>query len=172
MTHSPLSTIRPAAPADAPAIAAVYNQGIAERIATFETRLRSAEEIAGQIETLPLRHAMLVAEAEGRVVGWAGYGTYRPRECYQGVGEYSVYVGREARGRGVGRRLLEALIDAARQRGMWKLVSRIFPENEASLRVAEQVGFRRVGVYRRHGQLDGVWRDVVIVERLIAENIR
>jgi phosphinothricin acetyltransferase len=162
--------VRPASVADAAAIARIYNQGIADRIATFETRLRDADEIAGQITTLPPNHAMLVAVAGETVIGWAGYGTYRSRPCYRGVGEYSVYVDRQWRGHGVGGQLLEALIDAARERGCWKLLSRIFPTNEASIVLAERLGFRRVGVYRRHAQLDGVWLDVVIVERLIPEN--
>lgn len=163
-------TIRAAEPRDADAIVAIYNQGIADRVATFETRLRTREEIRDQIESLASRLAMLVAEDSTGVIGWAGYGEYRPRECYCGIGDYSVYVDRAARGRRVGRRLLEALIEAARSKGCWKLVGRIFTFNEPSLRLADQLGFRRVGVYQRHAELDGEWLDVAIVERLIPEN--
>jgi phosphinothricin acetyltransferase len=96
---------------------------------------------------------------------------YRPRECYAGIAEFSVYVAREARGRGAGRLAMERLIEASEDAGLWKLVSRIFPENEPSLALMRSVGFRVVGTYEKHAQLDGVWRDVVIVERLIPENI-
>lgn len=162
--------IRTALPRDADAIVAIYNQGIADRVATFETRLRTREEIREQIEALASRLAILVAEDATGVIGWAGYGEYRPRECYRGIGDYSVYVDRVARGRRVGRRLLEALIETARDKGCWKLVGRIFTFNEPSLRLADQTGFRRVGVYERHAQLDGQWLDVAIVERIIPEN--
>lgn len=163
--------IRPAVAADAPAIAAIYNQGIAERSSTFEIVPRSAQDIVqrlGEIE----RHPLLVAvDATDAVIGWAGLGNYRPRDCYAGIGEFSVYLDAQARGRGVGRQLLEALIDAARTRGYWKLLSRIFPFNTASRALCRSVGFREVGVYEKHGQLEGRWLDVVIVERLIPENI-
>ena len=163
-------TIRPARPDDADGIVAIYNQGIIDRVATFETRLRTREEIRAQIESLASNLAMLVAEEGGIILGWAGYGQYRPRECYRGVGDYSVYVDRNARGRGAGRRLLEALVAAAKRGGCWKLVGRIFTFNEPSLALADKVGFRRVGTYQRHATLDGKWLDVTIVERLIPEN--
>lgn len=163
--------IRPAVAADAPAIAAIYNQGIAERSSTFETVPRRAEDIVQRLGESG-RHPLLVAvDATNAVVGWAGLGSYRPRDCYAGIGEFSVYLDAQARGRGVGRQLLEALIDAARARGYWKLLSRIFPFNTASRALCRAVGFREVGVYEKHGQLEGRWLDVVIVERLIPENI-
>ena len=162
-------TIRPAAAEDAAAIADIYNQGIAGRSATFETDPRSGEDILvrlGDRERFP----MLVAEDAGRVVGWAGLSSYRPRACYAGIAEVSVYMDASSRGRGIGRRLLEALIDMARARGFWKLVSRVFPFNTASRSLCHACGFREVGVYEKHGSLDGQWLDVVIVERLIPEN--
>lgn len=171
-SEAPAVTIRPAVIADAPAITTIYNAGIGERIATFETRLRTVAEIEERIARLPAQHAMLVAERAGRVVGVAWYGAYSDRECYCGIGEYSVYVSQEARGGGIGLWLVEALIDAARTRGVWKLTSRIFPENEPSLRIADRAGFRRVGIHERHARLDGEWRAVVVVERLIEENLR
>lgn len=162
-----LST-RLATPADAPAIAAIYNQGIEDRVATFETRLRSPDDLQSWFGG---RHPVVVAEREGVVVAFASTSTYRPRECYDGVAEFSVYVAREARGHGVGRVVLEALIAAAAEAGFWKLVSRVFVENTASRRLLATLGFREVGIYQNHGRLDGVWRDVVIVERLIPENL-
>ena len=100
---------------------------------------------------------------------FAAASTYRPRECYAGIAEFSVYVARAARGRGAGRRAMEALITAVEAAGFTKLVSRVFVENTASLGLLRSLGFREVGVYEKHGMLDGVWRDCVIVERLIGE---
>jgi L-amino acid N-acyltransferase YncA len=155
---------------DAEGVAEVYNQGIADRGATFETALRSAADLRARIEDAPDRFPVLVAEEAGSVVGWASIGSYRERPCYAGIGEFSVYIHRDARGRGVGRALLARLIDEARARGYWKLLSRVFPANTASLRLCRSLGFREVGTYEKHGRLDGRWLDVVIVERLIPEN--
>lgn len=164
-------TIRPAEPSDAGAIARIYNQGIADRAATFETAPRAVADIAARIAQAG-RYPMLVAAGEsGAVLGWAGIGPYRPRACYKGIGEVSVYVERHARGRGLGRPLLLSLIGAVRDRGYWKLVSRIFPLNTASRSLCRTCGFREVGIYEKHGCLDGRWMDVVIVERLILENL-
>ena len=161
------SHTRLAIPADAPAIAAIYNEGIADRIATFETDPRTAAQIAQQLTEKGDRFPTVVAERDGQVVAWAGAGPYRSRPAYAGVAEHSVYVAREARGTGAGRAALEALCRAYAERGFWKIVSRIFPENTASLRLHERCGFRVVGVYQRHGRLEGEWRDCVIVERLL-----
>lgn len=150
---------------DADAIARIYNEGIEDRLATFETRLRSTDEIAERIRSTD--HPLVVAVDDGRVVAWAGTATYRDRECYAGVAEFSFYVAREARGRGIGTAILRELVRVAEQRGFWKLVSRIFPDNAASLRACKAAGFHVVGTYRSHAQLDSEWRDVVIVERLM-----
>jgi phosphinothricin acetyltransferase len=165
-TRSPLVT-RIATPADAEAIARIYNEGIDDRVATFETRHRTPADIEAWFDG---RHPIVVVESDGAIVGFTSTSTYRPRECYAGIAEYSVYVARNARGRGVGRIALEALFDAARAAGYWKLLSRIFPENVSSLRLMKSLGFREVGTYRRHGKLDGRWRDVVIVEKLLDED--
>jgi L-amino acid N-acyltransferase YncA len=162
--------LRLATPADSADVARIYNQGIADRGATFETDPRSADEMAARIGQDPGRYPVLVAVDGGPVLGWASIGAYRPRACYEGVGEFSVYLDREARGRGLGKLLLTGLIDEARARRYWKLLSRVFPFNEASRALCRACGFREVGVYERHGRLDGRWLDVVIVERLIPEN--
>ncbi len=164
-----LCTIRKAAVADAARIAAIYNAGIAERIATFETTTRTAQDMAERIAAHP-RHPVLVAERDGSVLAWAGISGYRSRACYDGVGEFSIYVDPSARGQGVGRRLLAALVDEAASLGYWKLLSRIFTFNTASRALCQSCGFREVGIYEKHAQLDGRWLDVVIVERLIPEN--
>lgn len=162
-------TVREAVLSDTAAIAEIYNQGIAERGATFETEPRTTAEIELRLRD-QARYPMVVADEDGRVVGWAGTGSYRPRACYSGIGEVSVYLHPSARGRGIGHRLLEELIAAARRRGYWKLVSRIFPFNAPSRALCRSCGFREVGIYEKHGRLDGRWLDVIIVERLIPEN--
>jgi L-amino acid N-acyltransferase YncA len=166
MTVEPLRT-RLATPADAAAIAAIYNEGIADRIATFETEPRTVEQLTTQLIEKGDRFPTVVVERDGQVVAWASAGAYRNRPAYAGVAEHSVYVARAARGRGAGREALNALCRAYAERGFWKIVSRIFPENTASLALHERCGFRVVGVYERHGKLEGEWRDCVIVERLL-----
>jgi L-amino acid N-acyltransferase YncA len=161
--------IREGGAQDAEVIASIYNQGIADRGATFETELRTATDIAAKLVERE-RYPLLVITEDDAVLGWAGLSTYRARACYAGIAEFSIYLDRRARGRGLGRQLLTALIDAARERGYWKLVSRIFPSNAGSRALCRSCGFREVGVYEKHGRLDGEWRDVVIVERLIPEN--
>lgn len=153
--------------ADAAAIACIYNEGIEDRLATFETRPRSAEDIHGWLDAgFPL----VVIEAEGELAAWASAPPYRgSRPAYAGVADFSVYVARSWRGRGAGRAAVEALVRECESRGYWKLLSRIFPQNEASLALCRSLGFREVGVYRRHGKLDGVWKDTVIVELLIGD---
>jgi L-amino acid N-acyltransferase YncA len=155
---------RAAQPEDAAAIAEIYNQGIEDRIATFETRLRAADDIRAWFGGI---HPVVVVEDKSSIAAFAATSLYRPRECYAGVAEFSVYVARDFRRRGAGRLALGALIDAARQAGFWKLVSRIFAENVPSRNLVVALGFREVGVYHRHGKLDGEWRDVVIVERML-----
>jgi len=149
---------------DAADIARIYNQGIADRTATFETRQRTESEIRAWFDGA---HPLLVVEEEGAVVAFAATYAYRPRACYAGIAETSVYVDRAFRRRGAGRLALEALIAAAAAAGFRKLLSRIFVDNSASRRLVAALGFREVGIYEKHGQLDGVWRDVVIVEKLL-----
>jgi L-amino acid N-acyltransferase YncA len=167
--------VRPARREDAAAIAEIYNQGIRGRGATFETEERTPEERERWLASHGPHHPCLVAtyvdEGGERVVGWAATSAYRSRECYRGIAEFSVYVHEDWRGRGIGKRLLEVLIPAAERAGLWKLLSRIFPENTASRAACASVGFREVGIYEKHAQLDGVWKDCVIVERLIPANM-
>ncbi len=154
---------------DTPAIACIYNQGIEDRVATFETVLRTPADIELRLAE---RHPLVVGERSGSIVGWAGAGDYRPRDCYAGVAEFSVYTERSARGTGVGAAVLSQLLVECERRGYWKVLSRIFPENTASLRLCRALGFREVGIYRRHARLDGEWRDVVIVEKLLGDAAR
>ena len=151
---------------DAAEIARIYNEGIEDRTATFETDLRTERDVLRWFDE---ERTMVVIESEGHVCAFATAFSYRPRACYNGVREFSVYVSRGARGRKLGRIALEALIAAARARGDWKLLSRVFPENGQSLKLLASLGFREVGTYVRHAKLDGKWRDVVIVEKLIDE---
>jgi L-amino acid N-acyltransferase YncA len=156
---------------DAAAIAEIYNQGIEDRIATYETEPRSAEEQQAWLRAIADHYPAVVAQIDGEIVGWAGAGPYRARECYRGIGEFSMYVRRDWRGHSVGDLLVAALISEAERLGLWKLLSRIFPFNEASRALCRKHGFREVGVYQKHARLDGRWLDVVIVERLIPRNL-
>ena len=159
---------RNATPDDAPDIAGIYNQGIEDRVGTFETRLRSVEDITAWFDGV---HPIVVVEDGGTLVAFAATSTYRPRDCYSGIAEFSVYVERSRRGEGAGRQAMEALIDTAAKAGYWKLLSRVFVDNVASRGLLRSLGFREVGIYEKHGRLDGVWRDVVIVEKLIEVNL-
>jgi phosphinothricin acetyltransferase len=158
---------RLATAADAAAIASIYSDGIEDRNATFETEPRSAGDLEHWFEAdVPL----VVVESDGEVVAFAAAAPYRPqRRAYDGVREFAVYVARSHRGQGAGRAAMTALIEECERRGYLKLVSRVFPENTGSRALCRAVGFREVGVYRRHGRLDGVWKDNVIVELLLGE---
>ena len=158
--------IRPAISADAPRIAAIYNEGIEDRTATFETELRTASDVRNWLVD---RQPVLVAERDGDVVGFAKISEYSDRCVYEGIGEHAVYVARGARGAGLGRALLDGLAAEAERRGYYKLTSRIFAENGASLAAHRAAGFTEVGLQRHHGRLEGEWKDCVLVERLLGE---
>ncbi len=159
--------VRAALGTDAEAIGRIYNEGIEDRVGTFETRLRTANDVRAWFDGV---HPVVVATLGGRVVGFGATSSYRPaRACYTGIAEFSVYVARDQRGCGLGRAIMLALVDVSARAGLRKLVSRVFVENAASRRLLASVGFREVGVYERHGKLDGAWRDVVIVERLSSD---
>ena len=165
----PTATIRTAANADAGPIAAIYKQGIAERQATFETDERSSAEVVGWLGRE--REPVLVAELDSRVAGFARVIQSSDRCAYAGVGEYAIYLDRTARGQGVGARLLEELAMAAERAGYWKLIGKLFTTNAASIALAGRCGFRAVGVHERHGRLDGEWKDLLVVERLLGEAV-
>jgi L-amino acid N-acyltransferase YncA len=169
MRGMPAPLVRAAAPSDAAAVAAIYNEGIADRVATFETRVRDAADVVAWLDDgLPF----LVAELDGAVVGFARVAPYSDRCVYSGVGEHGVYVARSARGRGFGRVLLDALCAAAEAAGLYKLTSRVFADNAASIAAHVAAGFDVVGVQRRHVRLDGEWKDCVLVERLLGDAAR
>jgi len=160
-----VGTVRRAAPDDAEAIRGIYNAALADRSSTFETEPRSVAEFEARIAAP--RFPFLVSDAGEGVLGWAGLTPYGDRECYAGIAECSVYVAAPARGRGIGTELTRSLASAAREGGLHKLVGKLFVDNVASVRLVERCGFRRVGVHRRHGQLDGAWLDVLVVELLL-----
>ena len=183
-----MSRCRLAIPNDAAAIAAIYNEGIEDRVATFETRHRSADDI---LTWFSGHHPIVVVEDAGEIVAFAGTSTMTPQQAMQATMNCPVcsawtpdvsmnirydvfmtkngYVERRHRGNGHGRRAMEALCHEAERAGFWKIVSRVFVENSSSRELLKKLGFREVGVYRRHGKLDGVWRDAVIVEKLLGE---
>ena len=152
--------VRPLLHSDWPAVAAIFAEGIATGDATFETTVPAWDEW----DTRHLADHRFVAEIDGEVAGWIAVVPYSSRAVYRGVGEESVYVAARARGRGVGRALLEAVIESARSGGLWTLQAGVFPDNVASLELHRRLGFREVGVRERIGQLAGTWRDVVLLE--------
>jgi L-amino acid N-acyltransferase YncA len=162
--------VRPASAAVADAIAAIYNEAVAERSATFDTDPVATADVVGWLGRD--REPMLVADLDGRVAGWARVIASAERCALAGVGEYTIYLERFARRRGIGRRLLAALVTAAESAGYWKLQGRLFTTNAASRALARTAGFREVGVYERHGRLDGQWQDLLTVERLLGEATR
>ena len=152
--------IRTASVDDAAAIAEIYNQGIEDRVATYETRCRSAEDQEAWLQAIAGRYPAVVAQIDGEIIGWAAAVPYRDRDCYRGIAEFSMYVHRQWRHRGAGDLLLSGLISEAERLGLWKLLSRIFPFNEASRALCRKHGFREVGVYEKHARLDGRWLGV------------
>lgn len=164
--------VRTATARDSETIAKIYNQGIEDRVATYETELRSAEDQHAWLQAIAGRYPAVVVETDGQIVGWAGAAPYRDRECYRGIGEFSIYVRRDSRGQGFGDLLLASLIREAERLGLWKLLSRVFLFNKASRALCQKHGFREVGIYEKHARLDGRWLDVVIVERLVMANMK
>jgi phosphinothricin acetyltransferase len=152
--------IRELRPDDWPAVRAIYEEGIRGGDATFETETPTWERWDAAHPDL-----RIVAERDGAVVGWAALSPASARHCYRGVGEVSVYVAEAGRGFGLGRALLDALIERSEQAGYWTLTAGVFPENEASIRLHKSCGFREVGVRERIGEMGGVWRDVIWLER-------
>ena len=156
-----MAEIRPLTAEDWPAVERIYAEGIATGDATFETEPPTWEEF--DRTRLPGRR--LVAVEDGEVVGWATLSPTSSRACYAGVVEHSIYGTEAARGRGLGKTLLRALIAGADEAGLWTIQTSIFPENAPSLALHEALGFRVVGRRERIAQLDGVWRDTLLIER-------
>jgi phosphinothricin acetyltransferase len=160
-------TIRRAQPEDAAAIAAIYNQGIRDRVATLETEERSPEERAAWLASHDERHPVFVAERQGVVAAWGSLNAFSPRPAYRWVADFSVYVDSAHRGHGLGGALLDHLIAEAVRLGFHKLVLAAFPFNEPGMRLYQSRGFRTVGIYHEQGQLDGQWVDTIIMERML-----
>jgi L-amino acid N-acyltransferase YncA len=159
------AVIRSARPGDAESICRIYNSALAERQYTFETEPRSDRSFEDRIRDS--RFPLLVVTGEGKIAGWAGLAPYSSRPCYAGIGECSVYVALETRGRGLGTALTRALAEAAHDAGFHKVIGKLLPDTAASIHLVERCGFRPVGLHHRHGRLDSEWRDVLVVERLL-----
>jgi len=163
--------VRPLAPADWPEVRAIYADGIATGHATFESEPPTWESFDhGKLDAHRIVAVDLDADGSRGLIGWAALSGVSSRCVYEGVVELSVYVAATARGRGVGRRLVEALVTSTEAAGIWTIQAGIFPENVASLTLHRAAGFRDVGVRRRlariaHGPLAGQWRDVMLLER-------
>lgn len=170
-------TIRPAAPADATAIADIHNQGIIDRVATLDTTLRTVDTARAWLAERAARFPVIVAvveteRGEPTVVGWASLNRFNPRAAYDHVADFSVYVDRAWRGKGAGRQLLERLIALAREIGFHKMVLSALARNAAGIALYKRLGFERVGIYREMGMLDGEWVDVIIMEKILTQESR
>jgi len=154
-------TIRPMAAIDWNAVSNIYSEGISTGFATFEKEIPSYEAW----DSAHMKTCRLVAHQDNQILGWAALSPVSSRCVYGGVGEVSVYVGQNSRGMGVGQKLMKALIAESEKEGLWTLQSGIFPENKASIKLHEQVGFRMIGKRERVGKLDGTWKDNVLFER-------
>jgi L-amino acid N-acyltransferase YncA len=152
---------------DAPAICAIYNQGIEDRVATLETERRDPDERRRWLASRGTRYPVVVAEQGGQVVAWASLNSFNPRRCYDHVADISVYVERSWRGKGMGRIMLARLIELGRALGFHKLVLACFPTNKPGVALYERMGFTPVGLYREQGLLDGQWVDVLVMEQLL-----
>jgi len=159
--------VRPAVETDAAAICDIYNQGIDDRLATLETERRTPDERRQWLKSRSPRYPVIVAEDAGRVLAWGSLNPFNPREAYRHVADFSIYVERGHRGRGVGRVVLARLIELAREHGYHKMVLSAFPFNAAGMALYERLGFRTVGVFKEQGLLDGRWVDTIVMERLL-----
>jgi L-amino acid N-acyltransferase YncA len=159
--------LRPATAADAAAICRIYNQGIEDRLATLETELRTPDERRQWLAARGPRHPVFVAETDEMVVGWSSLNVYNPRPAYQYVADFSIYIERGWRGKGVGRRLLEHLIEQARALDYHKMMLSTFPFNASGVALYERMGFTQAGVFHEMGLLDGRWVDTLIMEKLL-----
>lgn len=160
-------TVRAATAGDAEAICTIFNQGIADRVATLDTALRTPAERRQWLADRAPRHPVIVASADGDVVGWASLNAFNVRPAYDHVADFSIYVERRWRGRGIGSQLLARLIDRARDLQYHKLVLAALAHNAAGVALYTRAGFAPVGTYHEQGQLDGRWVDVIVMEKLL-----
>lgn len=145
----------------------IYNQGIQERTATLESRLRDVEEMEQWLITRGDKHKVLVAEENDSIIGWASINEFSPRECFNTNAGMSIYIEKESRGKGVGKKLLIQLIEMAKSLGFHKIILNTFKKNTASNALYKAMGFSEVGVYEKHGFLDGEYIDIKIMEKLL-----
>jgi len=160
-------TIRGAALSDAAAICEIHNQGIVDRVATLDTTLRTPDDVRSWLADRGPRRPVIVADVDGAVAGWASLNRFNPRAAYDHVADFSVYVDRASRGKGIGRRLLDRLVELARECGYHKMVLSALASNDAGIALYTRAGFARVGVYHEQGVLDGAWVDTLIMEKLL-----
>jgi phosphinothricin acetyltransferase len=166
-------TLRTAEAADAEAIAAIHNQGIEDRMATLDTSLRTPDGTLQWLLDRSPRYPVVVATRQtsngtgAEVIGWGSLNRFNPRAAYDHVADFSVYVRRETRGQGVGRRILDALVERARANGFHKMVLSALARNGAGVALYQSAGFSRVGIYREMGRLDDEWVDVLLMERIL-----
>ena len=160
--------IRLATADDAAAICRIYNQGIEDRVATLETELRTADERRAWLSARTARYPVVVAESEDRTIaGWGSLNPYSPRDAYRFVADFSIYVDRAWRGKGVGDAMLTRLVELAREHGFHKMVLSAFPTNTGGMALYTKHGFRTVGIYKEQGMLDGRWVDTIVMEKLL-----
>ncbi len=165
-------TIRSARPDDAKEIARIYNQGVQDRVATFENSYVSPEERYLWLVARPEKYPVLVAQVKHTLMGWASLSPYSPRACFNGIAELSIYIDRSLRGHGLGSELMKGMHKAAREKGYYKLVGRILETNAPGRKLCEMTGWREVGVHHKHAKLGDAWHDLVLVEFSIPENMK
>jgi L-amino acid N-acyltransferase YncA len=153
--------IRKMHPGDSQRVLEIYKMGLETRNSTFETAAPSWQEW----DSKHLNHSRFVSEQDGIITGWAALAPFSTRDVYRGVAELSIYVAADFRGRGIGSALMEEIVISSETNGIWTLVSSVFPENESTLRLHKKFGFREIGRREKIAQLDGIWRDTVILER-------
>ena len=164
--------VRPAEVQDAPDIARIYLQATQDNLATFENFLGTPQERERWVKEHSEQYPLLVAELNGRILGWASLSPYHARPRIDGIAELLIYIDRDYRRHGVGRELMRAIQSLARACGHFKLIGRFLAHNDAGRTLCRMTGWREVGVHQKHTQLEGRWYDVALVEFLIPENLR
>lgn len=157
---------------DAARIARIYNQAVSQRLATFDESPTSVEEVSADLRAYLGTYPSVAIDLDGELIAYASTSPHSPYEPYRGIAEFSIYVAEGFRGRGFGRVMLHELVTRCTAAGFAKMLSRILTENAASRALCASLGFREVGIYERHAKLDGVWRDVVIIEKVLGGNMK